>query len=88
MGIRGTLLTFGIFIVSVSLVHADIYRWDNGQVLPGTEGITPVFEHPGRTALVHQPAEALGREVRDPTCGGGAHECHLDFCKALTHQLF
>ena len=21
--------------------HADIYRWDNGQVIPGTEGITP-----------------------------------------------
>ena len=20
---------------------ADIYRWDNGQVIPGTEGITP-----------------------------------------------
>ena len=21
--------------------HADVYRWDNGQVIPGTEGITP-----------------------------------------------
>jgi len=23
------------------LTHADIYRWDNGEVIPGTEGITP-----------------------------------------------
>ena len=34
-------------IVSVSLIaaasnlHADIYRWDTGEVIPGTEGIEP-----------------------------------------------
>ena len=25
----------------VSPTRADIFRWDNGQVIPGTEGITP-----------------------------------------------
>jgi hypothetical protein len=24
-----------------SPVHSDIYRWDTGQLIPGTEGITP-----------------------------------------------
>ena len=24
-----------------SLTHADIYRWDTGEVIPGTEGIEP-----------------------------------------------
>jgi uncharacterized protein YjbI with pentapeptide repeats len=31
-------------LAAVSLaesVRGDIYRWDNGQVIPGTEGITP-----------------------------------------------
>jgi uncharacterized protein YjbI with pentapeptide repeats len=27
--------------VSSAIARADIYRWDNGQVIPGTEGITP-----------------------------------------------
>ena len=26
---------------SFCTAHADIYRWDNGQLIPGTEGITP-----------------------------------------------
>jgi hypothetical protein len=29
------------YAVLVSPLAADIYRWDNNQVIPGTEGITP-----------------------------------------------
>jgi pentapeptide repeat protein len=28
-------------ILSPALARADIFRWDNGQVIPGTQGITP-----------------------------------------------
>ena len=27
-------------LLAVSSVHADIIRWDTGEVIPGTEGIT------------------------------------------------
>jgi hypothetical protein len=30
-----------ICVVSSSMIRADIVRWDSGQVIPGTEGITP-----------------------------------------------
>jgi uncharacterized protein YjbI with pentapeptide repeats len=30
-----------ILLLATNAAHADIYRWDNGQVIPGTEGITP-----------------------------------------------
>jgi uncharacterized protein YjbI with pentapeptide repeats len=38
--------TLGISLVFLAIaasvrVRADIYRWDNGQLIPGTEGITP-----------------------------------------------
>ena len=28
-------------LLAISSAHADIYRWDNGEVIPGTEGIEP-----------------------------------------------
>jgi uncharacterized protein YjbI with pentapeptide repeats len=35
-------LVLGLIYVLVAFpARADIYRWDNGQVIPGTEGITP-----------------------------------------------
>ena len=30
-----------VLAVKASAARADIYRWDNGQVIPGTEGIEP-----------------------------------------------
>ena len=30
-----------VFTLVFSSVHADIIRWDTGEVIPGTEGITP-----------------------------------------------
>jgi uncharacterized protein YjbI with pentapeptide repeats len=30
-----------VLAYSTAAVHADIYRWDNGQVIPGTEGTNP-----------------------------------------------
>ena len=36
------LLASVVFCLAVAgLARADIYRWDNGQLIPGTEGITP-----------------------------------------------
>ena len=32
-------LTF--FVATRASGRADVYRWDNGQLIPGTEGITP-----------------------------------------------
>lgn len=34
------LVALAMLLATVT-VHADIYRLDNGQVIPGTEGITP-----------------------------------------------
>ncbi|MFO0901154.1 MAG: pentapeptide repeat-containing protein [Pirellulales bacterium] len=34
-------LGFATLVASVTTAHADIFRWDNSQVIPGTEGITP-----------------------------------------------
>ena len=36
-----TAVTLCVILTAPSLLHADIYRWDNGRVIPGTEGITP-----------------------------------------------
>ena len=30
-----------LVVVLSATARADIYRWDNGQLIPGTEGITP-----------------------------------------------
>ena len=35
------LLTLLVLVATAASGRADIYRWDNGQVIPGTEGITP-----------------------------------------------
>ncbi len=37
MGVFAVLL----LLIGALPVHADIYRWDNGEVIPGTEGIEP-----------------------------------------------
>ena len=37
---RASLAPF-IAVVLPTTAHADIFRWDNGQVIPGTEGIVP-----------------------------------------------
>ena len=34
-------VTLCLTLASTSALHADMYRWDNGEVIPGTEGITP-----------------------------------------------
>ena len=30
-----------VWFAASSITRADVFRWDNGQVIPGTEGITP-----------------------------------------------
>ncbi len=40
--VRQTFVATLAFVVSIAaLGRADIHRWDNGQLIPGTEGITP-----------------------------------------------
>ena len=34
-------LVIGCLLINSPTSHADIYRWDNGQAIPGTEGIEP-----------------------------------------------
>lgn len=43
MTTRWRLFTFTLCLVLAAplALHADIFRTDNGQVIPGTEGITP-----------------------------------------------
>ena len=36
-----TVVTLCMILAAPFALHADIYRWDNGEVIPGTEGITP-----------------------------------------------
>ena len=36
-----SVVTLCLILVAPFVLHADIYRWDNGQVIPGTEGIEP-----------------------------------------------
>ena len=36
-----TAVTLCMILAAPFALHADIYRWDNGQVIPGTEGIAP-----------------------------------------------
>ena len=36
-----TAVTLCMILAAPFALHADIYRWDNGQLIPGTEGITP-----------------------------------------------
>ncbi len=39
--LRNAALFLFLILTSLRGVRADIYRWDNGQLIPGTEGITP-----------------------------------------------
>jgi uncharacterized protein YjbI with pentapeptide repeats len=41
MSYRQAWLECGFLIALAAACRADIYRWDNGQLIPGTEGITP-----------------------------------------------
>jgi hypothetical protein len=34
-------VTLCLLLAAPPTLHAQVYRWDNGQVIPGTEGITP-----------------------------------------------
>ena len=55
-----------LVVLLATLAHplpADIYRWDNGQVIPGTEGITP---GPG-VQLDHRALEYAGLVKLDLT---------------------
>ena len=36
-----TILTVGLMVAAATSSHADIFRWDNGQLIPGTQGIAP-----------------------------------------------
>ena len=39
---RGVVFFLGVLLLGTPFpVHADIYRWDTGKVIPGTEGIEP-----------------------------------------------
>src|SRR5688572_17912435 len=38
---RAIVLAIFAIVLTVPPVLADIFRWDNGQLIPGTEGITP-----------------------------------------------
>ena len=38
---RAVGLSAMLLLASLPCLHADIYRWDTGAVVPGTEGITP-----------------------------------------------
>ena len=42
MAIRWQLIVVVLCsLLAASFAHADIYRWDTGEVIPGTEGIEP-----------------------------------------------
>jgi uncharacterized protein YjbI with pentapeptide repeats len=41
MSCRTRWLGYALLIALPAACRADIYRWDNGQLIPGTEGITP-----------------------------------------------
>ncbi len=38
---RTLVLCLAVVLFATVAAHADIYRWDNGEVIPGTEGIEP-----------------------------------------------
>ena len=61
--LRRLTLLLALLCVPFCTVHADIYRWDNGQVIPGTEGITP---GPG-VQLDHRELEYAGLKELDLT---------------------
>ena len=46
--------------------HADIFRWDNGQVIPGTEGITPETGRAARPSRVGVCSFGWSRPYRLP----------------------
>ena len=39
--IHGAALFLALIFVAKPATQADIYRWDTGEVIPGTEGIEP-----------------------------------------------
>ena len=61
-----------LVVVLFTTARADIYRWDNGQLIPGTQGITPgpgvVLDHHelAFAALLEREYQSL-RSSRKPT---------------------
>ena len=43
--IHGAALFLALILVAKPATHADIYRWDNGDVIPGTEGVSTIELH-------------------------------------------
>ena len=41
MYLKHSLMALGFILATAASAQADIFRWDNGQLIPGTEGITP-----------------------------------------------
>lgn len=65
-----------------SLTHAQIYRWDNGEVIPGTEGITP---GPG-TQLPNLNLQFANLPLRDLTNSDFTHS-DLSFAQFSSTSL-
>jgi len=41
MSLQRCLVALAFLVATAGSSRADIYRWDNGWLIPGTEGITP-----------------------------------------------
>jgi hypothetical protein len=41
MCFQRSLVALAFLVAMAAPSRADIFRWDNGQLIPGTEGITP-----------------------------------------------
>ena len=41
MSFQRCLVALALLVAAAGSSRADIYRWDNGQLIPGTAGITP-----------------------------------------------
>ena len=63
MYLKHSLMALGFILASAASAQADIFRWDNGQLIPGTEGITP---GPG-VQLDHRELEYAALTGRDLT---------------------
>jgi uncharacterized protein YjbI with pentapeptide repeats len=60
MSFQRCVVVLSFLVASNVQVHVDIYRWHTGEVIPGTEGITP---GPGVQLDHHELAYANLREL-------------------------
>ncbi len=72
-----------LFFLSTAILaavpsRADIFRWDNGQVIPGTEGITPG----PRVQLDHRQLDYARLNNREMT-GINFEESNFPLCTCL-----